>query len=1669
MAEVTPLDALEALHRELVAVCEHRFESLHILELQLDAHAQAFKKLLDKKPRSNASRDVVKTGKITVDDEEYSINADFQELTLQLADELDLDEVDSAKLLLDSQEDLRTLGRPLLECGVIRFHQQRKYLLDCMRICIEIASGDDEALDSLQGVFGTFVTENIYNGGTDIVSRCMASMQDVKNWLQKLADRVTTANVVYAGAPPRLPNHDLVEFARVSLVQQHELLALIMASAIDKRHAKAADFQNLLKFLQKVDRYDQLLAHFFPVIGTYITVFGSTEGNGDLHQAREFHTTICRQSDDYVWVLPYLQAAVRAWWIIEYSGWFIEPVDVSTSKEDEMERVKRFTEALKDGAFDFILAVAADVKTPEWQDPARLMIRQWLQRKSPSILDAAQFSEHFQVSFMIQLEMLVEGLISNMPDVLRKMRSEEDEQRQLSQTHEQDLDLERFLLIIAYAYEGRPDAASAFWTDPDSNLAGFLQWASRRASTPLVSAFCEMLQSISDDDACATAAHEFLLDEGQHSSGKIRKTLSLTWEQIFKEIHFFTTKLRDPRPSTSQSHHYRSGKPTAAQAEDEPESAMMLECYLRLITKLASQSEDCRVFLLKDDFNLSQALFHLASSLPPSQSRLKSCAFYALQSLMSRKTQEECTIMWGMLDLWATGQHNTPQPPARQTVASLNQTPAAQMRRQLMDVARGFEEPNAVVQLLNSLVSPVVDSSPLNDVLPFPEELGSQFRMPGIDPYVDYVLGYVFAENSGGLQDIAQMTILRLSCLDFALLCLDTFNEDLIVLGNETNIPVDSIMGTTDLATYVRLHPFARVMEWMLNERVMAAIFESISRRSPDDVAEVASATPDSPIILSILRAVEVVTKVLDMQDTYVDLVRPLLKSQSLRKEPVATAYLSFEDGIVNHLSLVASLGRYCGMGHPALTLACLKLMEKVSSSSKIASAWNPGQFGQTHHRNKAIVAIEKHGDADAISGSFIAELIAPIDLARGADSPNYMIKVYILDFLFACLSATPDRPTIAHLLLGFQCGIDTVSVETDGDFDSRMSLFHNMLRVLLETPFGDDEMGMWRWTVDLKFKIMRVLRILWTSSLSSSIVLNELRDNDFLFHLLLREITIQPLLPWDGQIINGPDFLITDASMTFISFLALRAITFEYASIELCSVSQHRLPHFKRRLLDALNGQLKGDDGALMPVSSIFELFDFLPLDGQQWDVPAPSFQYLRGLDLRPCLTEDADGNQIYNTGRLREILVLKRNEFSSLGQVATEKDVETLDREESALVDFLEFSNRQRQLASFRLKVLKSWSKMLLVMLESNEFKGSAQTSFLLQALQVILPSLENYASQSPDEAYELAKMAKVLLFKIDFSAAPSDESSNQKNGDLVSDKLLQLFQICLSAIGKLAGNSELRALYYSICYRYLAGIVQKSPEFLPSRHKAIKSIHTHGERLLSVVCDDAYGSDTACQTAALILLSALVKVGTIEKDTYVVEGLNKLNFVGILVDSLKTVLQEWLEVVYTKNAELELLWSAKLALILAISQTRAGAKYVLQANLFHAVELSGLFAADPELEIESTNTAALEKHYGLLVRVARVVAAAVLARGPQSSVTQGPARRFLLEHRMLVVHVLKRNAGIGGQPGSLELEESVEELAEALMVLITATGFLEFEEEMAVTSGAGPQMRAAPALFH
>ncbi|KAF7562704.1 hypothetical protein G7046_g1451 [Stylonectria norvegica] len=1652
MADIITRDALQAFHQELLAIRQGYVDGTDSLnnEVLVQIFESELEKLWSRPRRSDQSRNAVKSGKVIFNGEEYSINEIFQQTALMLADEVDLDEVEAARCLHDSQADPSTLGRSLLECGIIRFHQHRNYVLDSVKLLMELDGLDrePEQSEALEGI-KLYVAERLLQPalGADatkrIVPRCMAAMSEIKTWLQKLGDKIAAAQTLGHSGPGGMSEEmETVEFSRVSLIQQHELLGVILCRSVEMRQASTSDFDDFVAALRKVDRYDSLLVHMIPTIGAYVSIFGSAEGGYDLIQARELNSRLL-PSDDTPWVLPYLQAAFRAWWLAEYSGFYLDDppeaaIPPSTDlDEEDRQRSKIFLESLKDGSFDFLLSVAADVKSPDWHDPVRAGMRKWLQRKSPPLTtDAIPFSDSFQLCLMVQIEVFVDAFISNLPDVLRKLRVEEDEQRQLSQAHEQDLDLERFLLIIAYSYEGRPDAAMTFWSDPDSNLAGFMHWASRRASTPLVTAFCEMLQAISENEDCATAAHEFLLDEGHHSSGKMRRSQSLTWAQIFKELDFFSDKIRQ-KPTPTQAIRYRSGKPSSDQAETEPESAMMLECYLRLMSKLASESETTRVFLLQSSgYNLVGTLYELASSpIPP---RLRGCTFKALEALVARKTLQEGHIMWTCLDSWITGGYAAP---ATAPHHKPQQTPLASMERIFDEISIGFEDPLSFIQLLLALVCPSIDSSPLNDGLPFPETLGSAFRMPGIEVYVDFVVGLVFASKANDLQDVNQTRVLRLSCLEFMLTCLATFNEDLIVVANETNIDVDSVISTTDLATYARMHPFARVMEWMFNDKVMTALFNTIHQEPVD----VGNASPDSPLILGILRAVEVISKVLDLQATYLDLVRPIFKLQpNQRRSPVANAaFASFEDGLVTRLNLVVDLGSYCGIGHPQLTLACLKLLEKMSSSSKITAVWSGSS--RHAHRNKAIVAMEANGEHETISRSFVSELATSLEAGRESESDGYITKIYILDFLYKCLQAAPKKPTIAHLLLGFKCGVDTLSIEGNSAFASRDSLFHSLLRLLLETPLGDGQ-GMRSWMIAIKSRVMQILHVLWTSPLSASLVIDELRENEILFHLLIGEAVIHPDLSWEGESVTAPHFPATDSANTLLEFLGLRRMGLEYIAMELCSISQSRMPSIKRRIFEALNGQVIGDGNAPIQTPTVFDLYDFMLPDGI-WEIPKLPIQFYNGLDLSVCVEDDAELNPLYNVERVKDIMLLKRGEAQTQGVVIAVQDLAVIEREEVMILDCVVSSNRQKQIATRCLSVLKTWTKLLLVMIESNDFKGTAQTSFFLQALQSILPSLEAFASVRTEEAMELAKLAKVLLFKLDLSASAIGDPNNQKIGNLVSDKLYQLFQICLQAIGKWAGSPELRSVYYAVCYRYLTGMSDQGP-LSSNRPKTIKTIQTYGERLINVICDDAYGGEADCQTAALIFLNALVSMGRQGSDTHIVETLNRLNFISVLVDSLRNIMQEWHEVYTSGNSDQQNYQNARLALLLELAQTRVGAKYILHSNVFRTLEVAGLFTADPELQIDGSNPQALEQHYDLLAKVVRIIGAALVSRGSHN-IVQG--RKFLTDHRMLVTHTLKRSAGIGNGTADNALEDRVEELAEGLMVIIAATGFLEYEDDV------------------
>ena len=74
-------------------------------------------------------------------------------------------------------------------------------------------------------------------------------------------------------------------------------------------------------------------------------------------------------------------------------------------------------------------------------------------------------------------------------------------------------------------------------------------------------------------------------------------------------------------------------------------------------------------------------------------------------------------------------------------------------------------------------------------------------------------------------------------------------------------------------------------------------------------------------------------------------------------------------------------------------------------------------------------------------------------ELEGRQEAPGYIIKTSILSFLKNCLSALPDRPTLAHLLLGFICRVRELEIGADSLLAQGASLFHAIVTLAVEYP----------------------------------------------------------------------------------------------------------------------------------------------------------------------------------------------------------------------------------------------------------------------------------------------------------------------------------------------------------------------------------------------------------------------------------------------------------------------------------------------------------------------------------------------------------------------------------------------------------------------------------------
>ncbi|KAL8949940.1 MAG: hypothetical protein Q9222_003989 [Ikaeria aurantiellina] len=1656
----TGLNSLRALHQDLVALEDGQLRNIDRLCDQLKQHVEALKKLLDRPPKSDASRKKLDSGTIPIDESEYAVNKEFQESAIQLADALDLDEIQSAKLLLNVQNDADLLSRSPTVSAVIAFHEERQYLLESLRMLLKNAENpdSDEPLrdEHLQVVAGILEVKNgPARNGSLYTRKCLKAMADIENWIQALAERYQ--GTLALGQPVTPEFDEVISFQQLSLGQQHESLGAIVTYLIKGSYTSIDDFLKLLDHLPGIDRWNHVTKHYVPAIAAFTSQYGSPDGGGSLREARTLHKKIVDSRDSTPWALRNLQAATTSWWLAEYSGWYIDPrvgsplqgVDLGAEARG---RSDAFRQALQDGAFHCILSLCSQVSQDDQYNPARNGLTEYLLRDSLHLPAATVGGNaHFRDILLEQMESFANAFITNMPDSLRQLQSSEDDQRKKilggaqpasrSTLYDQDLHLERFLVIVAYAFDKRPDAAETFWADPESNLYGFLQWASRRQSTPRVGAFCELLRSISQGEECATAAHHFLLDESNGTSARIRRSSSLNWSQMFSELDLYMTKIRDSSTSNTRPA-TRFGSKANTGDINEPESALMLECYLRLIAHICRESSVARSWLwTHETFKILDVMFALAgASIPP---QLQARALAVVSAMLTKKTLERSSIVWAGMDQWASNPSPTLLAVAR---PGKPMTPTACMEEVTFNIfSQTFDQANEFMTLLQALVSPSVDEIGLYDALPFPEQLGATYRMSGIEPYIDFAMGKIFSPKTPIADDPLQSRMLTNTVLDFAASCLATFNENLVILANRSNVAVDTAIETSSLAAYARLHPFSRVMEWMFNDGVLTVLFGA----SRLDVNEVAGASPTSPTVLSVLRAIEIMNYIMDLQSTYFEIVRPLIKLQATgHQQPVINPTLaSFEDSVATNLDLIVSLSLYSGVGNQDLAISSLRLLEKLASSKRLNSypALTSRQYPSG---NRLIGILQQHDDLERVRTAFILAMqYDDRELELGPGAPGWTIKSVVLDFLDHCLSLLPDRPNLAHAILGFACSGTTISIEPDSAFARRASLFHSIVQFVAEYPDGlDDTLQLW--ASSLRQKAMRILSALQQSPLTFALTMAELQAADFLFAMFLRQMVITPDTNLDGLTVRDVFFIQTDSALVLEEYLDQRCRLVEYAGSELRLVAAEGTPTLKARILSTLFGSTTMLDGSQLANVPIFDLLDFLTLDFPVSSPPS-SLVFFSTVDFSAALEEGDDlSSQGAQLQLVEQLLALRLNELRRSGQLEDGHEQEKAILNAEDLLIFFKTQKNLRAVENVKIRLLKAWSNLLTLAIGHCDLDQSGRAGLVLQALQTATPKLERYAAQSSPEALILAKLVQALLFQVDFKSTAMNHS---KGADIADDRLFHVFRTSLRAISVPEGDPNLREVLYSICFRYLTGVAQPAKSTTPRQRSIMQTLKASGKKVIDIICDDAYGGSGTCRASAVLFFDALAAAAASEKSNYMIDSLSRTNFIVVLVEAIREIPNELRESNPADTSLMLTYYESKLTLLLTLSQTRHGATQVISAGLFQMVRESRLFSVDPDIGISIDNPDALAKYYTLLLSIVRVIAAVTTSRGPQNSQTLELAKTFLAENRPLVVAIFKRQARIGA--GAADDERTaidVDDMVDLLLLLMTMTGFIDFEDQ-------------------
>ncbi|KAF8064189.1 nucleoporin Nup186/Nup192/Nup205 [Lyophyllum atratum] len=957
----------------------------------------------------------------------------------------------------------------------------------------------------------------------------------------------------------------------------------------------------------------------------------------------------------------------------------------------------------------------------------------------------------------------------------------------------------------------------------------------------------------------------------------------------------------------------------------------------------------------------------------------------------------------------------------------------------------------------------LLDVQPINTI---PETLGQPYRLPGVGPFTAFVVDNVFANipnrEYARRSDRWQTNDLCLCYIERALASFDL--ETLVNNPEGTSLKGENVIP-------LLVHPGYDVMRRLLTRtplqaRILSYIVEGVNGFE-NDFAN------DEPFFgTTIIRVLRVVHRVLELQDIFLDVLVPLLTE--IDSAPIVgqvhsrSFYTKFDQELTFDPHYIPSLAAYIAFpNHPELVLLSIKILSTLSASmpsSNLATL-----IERSNESERILAGFVNIMDVESLEDPADGETFAEETTGAGApdmdETPPLVqaIRLAALDLLIQETEANRPYPNIAHFLL-FGAAKAEQQIQDPHALGARRTSVHVLFDLV--------NAGVPRLKGKGKERDHDPLTPLF-------ITLPGLAERCYRLAAVPSHAPQMPQQPYiQVQYNDGARVITTVPSLS--SFLRLRSRIFDLVALDLHMLTNKGHLKGVSELLQILFGNASEydfEDEHFHQFQEIgqshMRVIEFLQSLMFEWSdslaVEPMDLQFLGQLNLHSCVRTDATGCEIIDRTALLSLLAAAKRALHAQGSVVTPAQADQLQRESAYILESAVVENHRREVAHSVATGYEAWRRLLDLTLTKcfDRLPHDRRENMLFDLLHVLptairSPDVEESTAVLLSEAV-LSSITKLREDRRQQLIAQS-AGGNAESSSLPAERLFAILRTILDAIIDNNRVELVRGNLYAALVNYVHLITPTHTEgdlvvhkgdnlalslaasttrddflFDPNQtvtsldrlsrsHSSDRSLQAGSlavmkgvmERLVATISRDAIDGTEVWKTVAFMLLDALVQLSGVEKPHIVLSALTRHGILSNFVRGLKESDSRLLLVLKPDPDDLNPLYvyEAKMSLFIRMTQTRAGAERLLEAQLVPVLAQCDFLDARPEadqsfMDRDSFLPSAIQRYHQLFMPTLQLVDGMLATLGNKHSTIVNQALDFLTSHSATIAILLKNDA--------------------------------------------------------